>query len=967
MAECRAIFLPNTEDIGRTFDFFYVQGAALELRILESDQGTISGYFNDRERFVRAAESLSCRGPATFVTINPAHADLLARVDNRVKFRAKSTTIDAHIVRRHVALIDCDAVRIAGISATDSEHDWAIDRLCNIEYTLRAEGFPEPATADSGNGGHGLFRLDLANDDRSRLLLQNFLKVVAGRFDDDKVRVDQSVYNAARIVKLYGTPVRKGDNLPNRPHRLSRWLKILEDLEPIPIELLEAFVGSVGRDHATRKGSSPPPRKPPYHNGKFNLDDFITHHNIETRPPEPYDGGRIFRLLACLFNPEHQAKDAAIIERADGTICYHCFHSSCSDRSWREVRELYDGPRPGHSGSSPSLAPLQSQGPSPSPPVSSVSPSQSLSSSPPSPPPSTFAIGAGSSGRPVINAGNYQLRNIIVESLTALRAANEASLASGRDSCALYTRGGRIVEIVQASKRTLIVDASDSMVRRHLSLAADYVSYTMNGVRGVPPPIDATRGVIDTHPGEEWGLPPVEGVVEVPNFRPDGTIIERAGYDPSTRLYYAPPTSLNNIRVPLLPTNQEVAAARELLNETFIDFPFVDSASRTNVIAALLTLFVRAMVRGCVPALALDATTQGSGKTLITKILAVILTGEEAILHAAPQELDEWRKKLMAILRYGPAFVVFDNVIHPLSSDAVSCAITSGYYADRILGVSESVEIPVRCLIVFTGNNLRAVGDMERRVFWSRLDPEVPDPENRSKFQHPDLEMWVRARRISLIEAVLTLVRAWFAAGQPRADLRRGSFEDWTQTIGGILQNAGIHHFLENRTRSYAADAEVEEFGAFLLEIKEVMEDAFLTIDLVKVLMDPLLTYKRLRDAMPDWIREKSREEGQFCAFLGNVFSKRIGKRNRPSGVYITRDGHTGGKARWKIVVPAPNSQQPRTDEPRDEDVPPDKKGGAPVDDSDLFTLNIKGRGRVSFPSQEAADAFRSAHPEVVE
>jgi hypothetical protein len=117
------------------------------------------------------------------------------------------------------------------------------------------------------------------------------------------------------------------------------------------------------------------------------------------------------------------------------------------------------------------------------------------------------------------------------------------------------------------------------------------------------------------------------------------------------------------------------------------------------------------------------------------------------------------------------------------------------------------------------------------------------------------------------------------------------------------------------------------------------------------------------------------RDEGQFCAFLGNVFGKRLDKRNRPSGVYITRDGHTGGKVRWKIVVPDLQGQPSATaaaepevdDDPRDEDGPPPQQGVSPVEAAEPVTLNIKGRGPVPFPSQEAADAFRSAHPEVVE
>ena len=52
-------------------------------------------------------------------------------------------------------------------------------------------------------------------------------------------------------------------------------------------------------------------------------------------------GDHYFNLLHCVFDSTHTDNDAAIIVRANGTICYHCFHDSCSDRTWSDVRELY--------------------------------------------------------------------------------------------------------------------------------------------------------------------------------------------------------------------------------------------------------------------------------------------------------------------------------------------------------------------------------------------------------------------------------------------------------------------------------------------------------------------------------------------------------------------------------------------------------------------------------------------------
>jgi hypothetical protein len=46
------------------------------------------------------------------------------------------------------------------------------------------------------------------------------------------------------------------------------------------------------------------------------------------------------------FNPEHKAPDAAVFEHVDGTLGFRCFHNSCSGKTWREVRERFEGPLP---------------------------------------------------------------------------------------------------------------------------------------------------------------------------------------------------------------------------------------------------------------------------------------------------------------------------------------------------------------------------------------------------------------------------------------------------------------------------------------------------------------------------------------------------------------------------------------------------------------------------------------------
>ena len=132
-------------------------------------------------------------------------------------------TTDTDITQRRWLPIELDPVRPSGISATDEEHAKALARTIEIRGALRDRGWPEPIVADSGNGGHLLYRIDLpSNDDGivKRCLQASHIASMTN------VVVDQSVFNPARIWKLYGTLSREGDNLSDRPHRLARILEL---------------------------------------------------------------------------------------------------------------------------------------------------------------------------------------------------------------------------------------------------------------------------------------------------------------------------------------------------------------------------------------------------------------------------------------------------------------------------------------------------------------------------------------------------------------------------------------------------------------------------------------------------------------------------------------------------------------------------------------------------------------------
>ena len=152
---------------------------------------------------------------------------------------------------------------------------------------------------------------------------------------------------------------------------------------------------------------------------------------------------------------------------------------------------------------------------------------------------------------------------------------------------------------------------------------------------------------------------------------------------------------------------------------------------------------------------------------------------------------EEWRKRVTAKLRQIPSIVLIDNLRQKLDSSAVAAALTAPFWEDRILGVSEMARLPIRCVWIATGNNPEFSNEMARRIVRIRLDAHVERPWQREGFRHPDLMTWVRANRARLVAACLTICRAWIAAGRPRGTRTIGSYENWAQTLGGVLEVAG--------------------------------------------------------------------------------------------------------------------------------------------------------------------------------
>jgi hypothetical protein len=325
-------------------------GQVTELRALEATTAadryphTAAGYFDDADKLAAAVGAIRTAKGIYFIPnqVNPA---LLARANNRLRKAPKGeSTQDGDILRRRWLLIDVDALRPSGISATDAEHEAAIDRARDIFAFLRDQGWPDPIAADSGNGGHLLYRIDLPADDGG--LVQRCLYALAERFDDEIVKIDQSVFNPARIWKLYGTIARKGDDTPDRPHRMARILSRPETITVVPVEKLEALAAEACQAEPVALASRHTPRSAVAGNLRpFDVAAFIARHNLDATGPEPWNGqqgpGRRWIFNTDPMGGGHDDGSCFIIEHATGAISAGCLHNSAT-WTWRDLRAKYE-------------------------------------------------------------------------------------------------------------------------------------------------------------------------------------------------------------------------------------------------------------------------------------------------------------------------------------------------------------------------------------------------------------------------------------------------------------------------------------------------------------------------------------------------------------------------------------------------------------------------------------------------
>lgn len=314
-------------------------GQLFEIRIIGGgSQKPMSGYFTNADKVI---QELRKRGSAlknanVYITLNEVNEACYSRGQkDEIRQYAKASTSDNDINGYDWLMVDIDPCRPTDTSSSDKQIEVAKEVGNDVYRFMNQIGFEKPVSAFSGNGVHLLYKVFLDKNDKNKELIHKCLKVLDLYFSNDEVKVDVSNHNPARVCKLYGTLAQKGSDTEERPHRMSRLLGVPNEIKVTDLAYIEKLANMYPQA----------PEKPRSYNNynpvDFDIEAWMDKYGLRYRVADWSEGTK-YILDACPFDSNHTGKDACIFKSRSGAIGFHCFHNSCSDRTWQDVRMMFE-------------------------------------------------------------------------------------------------------------------------------------------------------------------------------------------------------------------------------------------------------------------------------------------------------------------------------------------------------------------------------------------------------------------------------------------------------------------------------------------------------------------------------------------------------------------------------------------------------------------------------------------------
>jgi len=303
------------------------------------------------------------------------------------------------------------------------------------------------------------------------------------------------------------------------------------------------------------------------------------------------------------------------------------------------------------------------------------------------------------------------------------------------------------------------------------------------------PPTWLAGEVIDSHRFQAFRH--LKGLTAIPRIRSDGTV-SQPGYDPETCTVYIPDEELENIHVG--ETREEALKAVAFLSDVVRDFPLVGAEQLAAVLGAMLTPFCRRALDGPAPMFMIDGNRPNIGKSYLLKVITSMFGHDVAPLNWAPSDrfgsnIYQNTQRISSAFLSGRCIIALDNLKGEFGDVVIDKLLTQENWSERILGTSENFTVENFMTVLGTANNITLVSDVWRRVVPIRL--VVADVASRPQPRH-ELATYLPTVRKKMIEACLTILRAFCVAGRPQGATMLGSFEKWSRWVASSLVWLGL-------------------------------------------------------------------------------------------------------------------------------------------------------------------------------
>ncbi|NML06531.1 hypothetical protein [Sphingomonas sp. G-3-2-10] len=386
--------------------------------------------------------------------------------------------------------------------------------------------------------------------------------------------------------------------------------------------------------------------------------------------------------------------------------------------------------------------------------------------------------------------------------------------------CDYYQAGGAIARVKSDPRSGDVTTeyVTEQALTLALSAGADWESQDKAGKswNRVDVPTRIVQALMKK--GDFQHLKHLNGLARQPYFRGDEHLLIRtSGYDEVSGMYAA--FEGGNYQLPE-PTEANALAALDALHALIEELHFASPSDRSAAISAMLSCAIRPSLPLC-PAFSVSASRPGSGKSYLASVIAAFGGPGDPFNTSYPTSTEEASKLALSMMMTSPAVVCFDDMTSDwIAYPAINRMLTSETITDRVLGASKMATARTASFILGTGNNIRPLRDMTRRVVSIYLSPRVEDITS-LRYRGNPLKT-VRSNRAAYVGHSLTIVAAHLKAGSPRSDCPTiPSYDGWSHLCRDSLIGLGQPDPAASLIAQVNDDPDMQAFGELLTRWRE--------------------------------------------------------------------------------------------------------------------------------------------------